>query len=531
MYMRSKRAIERQQLIADIENQLNPPANDIENQMHSITPPEFDIENQLPDIENQIPGIKSQSPDIENQLLKKTRSRSHSRSRSRSKSMSKSHKKQTPKKLSPERLRKTHHLITKTTLRRKLTTAPERMKTYLNVMCPSSGDCLGFGKERAMIKRYFDGFVSMKYAISPVKMIQSGANGFVNLVTYEHNQYKSYAILKNTIDAENSDNLFYEAMVGLNYINGLIPYFPCFLETYSALKHKSNKTVYNLKNGIEVDLPNIFTETNLLNVATYTQACKDANFNAVLIEYINNPVTFTDAITKISSKLPVPIIKYMINHLFMSNLYQIYAVLAVLENEYTHYDLHTSNVMLYTIPNNQCITMMYHYPDGTEVAFDTIYIVKLIDYGRNHCPYSKAYYNRICKFPNKCPQTCGDKSGHTFFDSALTNKNFYISTQFPNKSHDLRCVSIVSDMYNSSKIAPHVSPEARKLLDKVYYKGQYGTPPAEPQLGKIMNVRDMAYNLKEYLQNLPPVNINNKKAGTMHIYLDQSEPLVFIPDA
>lgn len=517
------------------------------------------VMNEIADIENQLHNIKLDEKDIvsehdiENPPISKHKSKSPGT------------RKITPKKLSPSVLRKTQHMLVRTMLHHKLSEVPERMKKYLNIMCPSSGDCLGFAKEREMIKRYFDGFINMKYAKTPVKLLSSGANGFVNLITYQRDNYKSYAIIKNTIGVT-SDNLFYEAMVGLKYINTLIPYFPCFLETYSALKHKSKATSLELGDATTINnlnnLTNIFETIDMSSFENYANSCKSADKNSLLIEYVPQPISFHELIKNILVNGDASSKKHFSNSTFMTCLYQIYSVLSVLGDDYTHYDLHTENVILYSVPNKKYIKMVYHYPDGSEVSFFTRYIVKIIDYGRNHCPYSKQYYQEICKNlnkdctshmePNNYLPDCGADSGHHFFNTMITRDEFYISMLNPNKSHDLRCAKIVKNAVIKN-MKKYLWKETEFLLNNVYYKDEYGTPPAQSVDGTaiIANVQNMDNALKKFLNSDKYKNYTNlvfntnEIIGTMHVYLYykpqklmfgksssniQMKPLMYIPN-
>ena len=66
-------------------------------------------------------------------------------------------------------------------------------------------------------------------------------------------------------------------------------------------------------------------------------------------------------------------------------LFQVYITLSSLGKNFTHYDLHYTNVMIYEINDNK-IEYQYHFKDGTEIKFKSNYIIKIID-------FEKSYFN------------------------------------------------------------------------------------------------------------------------------------------
>jgi hypothetical protein len=64
-------------------------------------------------------------------------------------------------------------------------------------------------------------------------------------------------------------------------------------------------------------------------------------------------------------------------------LYQIYMPLSTIANEFTHYDLHKGNVVIYEPKKGYYIDYTYILNDETKVEFKSRYIAKIIDYGRS----------------------------------------------------------------------------------------------------------------------------------------------------
>jgi len=91
---------------------------------------------------------------------------------------------------------------------------------------------------------------------------------------------------------------------------------------------------------------------------------------AIMIEYIEG----------------VPLEQMLLELDFIQNdliyiLYQIYMPLATLASEFTHYDLHIGNVLIYELKKDEYIDYEYNF-NGDIVKFKCRYIAKIIDYGR-----------------------------------------------------------------------------------------------------------------------------------------------------
>ena len=91
---------------------------------------------------------------------------------------------------------------------------PKVRAKYLKTICSDSGICIAFGKERSKIKKHFDGFVNFSKISGFAKKIgENSNNGFIIEVPYSHEEYKSHAILKSSLEPDKNgapDNLVYE---------------------------------------------------------------------------------------------------------------------------------------------------------------------------------------------------------------------------------------------------------------------------------------------------------------------------------
>ena len=224
-------------------------------------------------------------------------------------------------------------------------------------------------------------------------------------------------------------------------------------------------------------------------------------------------------------------------------LAQVYIPLSSLMNNFTHYDLHSSNVVLYEPVKDSYLEYHYHLVNGTVVTFKSKYIVKIIDYGRS-------YFN----------DTVTNRTSKTIYDELVKTKEcthnlshsglYYISTLDPmsltysqekNASYDLR---LLNTMRLNNNYKPYnISPELAAMLNKVVYGvgiaekkfQQYGTLEnlASGLPGHVNNLMDAATELISIIRLAASITNNNTyyntspKIGDLHIYCDNTTPMRF----
>jgi hypothetical protein len=266
-------------------------------------------------------------------------------------------------------------------------------------------------------------------------------------------------------------------------------------------------------------------------------------------------------------------------------LYQIYAPLAMLSDEFTHYDLHADNVILYQVGGEtqlvgepqQYITMNYHYPNGDVVTFNTYAIAKIIDYGRsyfkeNETYNSSTYYQKLKESIKNAPDTeypgkteeeteeewkrrtkemkekgeCSNRSYGILEDETTPGSFHYISSNKRNKSHDLRLAAYIAQDPDDNYIGTPIEYNLRIILACIKYEGRFGTKEVAessyPGLGRlnpresIRNVEDMHLALKDLIMTTPHFKKMNraistsekyKKIGEMHVWMDGSRSLQY----
>jgi len=250
---------------------------------------------------------------------------------------------------------------------------------YLKTVCSDSHVCIAFGRETEKIIQFFDFFSNFHLLSGPLEKIgKKSANGFVNELTYEKDGYSANAILKSSANVK-SDNLLYEGFVGF-FLNDIGKQFSCFLETYGVYEYISKKFYNKMRND------NTITQTTVIdNLKLFVDpykgfdnelikyACSDkSQYLAVMIQYLKDAKTLSDMCNDTL---------FIQNHL-TEILFQIYMPLAHLINQFTHYDLHSNNVLIYKPVNNGFIEYFYHLENNKIVTFKSPYIAKIIDYGR-----------------------------------------------------------------------------------------------------------------------------------------------------
>jgi hypothetical protein len=357
---------------------------------------------------------------------------------------------------------------------------------YIKKICSDPGLCIAFDTlNRQKINEHFDFFTSLQYISDSIKQIgETSANGFVKEVKFTHDDYSAYAVLKSSV-TPTSDNLVYEYLAG-QYINHKCNYLPCFVETYGLFYYKNDDTWKIFKENNET-LPDEFRsglELQTTEAVDYAKACQQSKKAAILLQYIHGAKVLHSFISN-----SIDYISYQMIYQMPYLLYQIYFALAQLKNNFTHYDLHTSNIMLYEPKKGKYIEYVYHTQSGKEVRFRCPFLVKIIDYGRcffkwdpediekneaidklnivrnpalsekeriyvsspeiykQLCGEAECIYEKTDESGKKQQYNCGKRYGFSWLDNPekKTKLKYFISSSRSNMSHDLRLIYIVGN--------------------------------------------------------------------------------------
>ena len=388
-------------------------------------------------------------------------------------------------------------------------TKTKRRELYLKSICSEAGLCIAFGIETVKIKDFFRNFSFD--LVDKVKRIGApSANGFVNEVRYTKRGYNAYAVLKSTTSYD-TDNLMYEYRVG-QFLNKMSFLFPCFLETYGLFKYKTEQNWSHMETTKEVS-PDVFRTMLDPQPFDLKVGCPQSRYMAVLIQHIRGCQLANEILTKDRFQHILPM------------LFQIYYPLFHMRKNFTHYDLHTSNVVLYEpVPGKY---IQFHYKTETGViSFKSPYIAKMIDYGHSYFKEgedSKDIYDKVCQL-EECRPRCGDNFGFSAFPLSNERNFYHIVTQKKNESHDLRFLNMVLNEVKT--IATPAWFKGYMDSFKIEYKHHYGTAEKScPR--KHCDVASVYAQLEKLipLSNVQLDGYHKKKYGDLYIYGDK--PLEF----
>ena len=440
----------------------------------------------------------------------------------------------TKEKIEEFRTKHTKKIATQKIARFLRKTDPRVRSKFLQSVCSDAGVCIAFGKHADAIRKHFSNFNDFELLSKPINRIGAvSANGFVKEFTYEHRGYVANAILKSSSN-KNSDNLLYEAMVGF-FLNKHSKHFPCFLETYGLYEYSSTaiynhflNTKTNQESYVEIGLSRIAkNETDITDDQIRT-SCEHPTNMAVLIQHLKGAETLGDKLKDAT---------FVKNDLIYV-LFQVYMALYTLGDTFTHYDLHSDNVLVYEPVKGKYIEYHYHLDNGTELVFRSPYIAKIIDYGR--CYFndkgndSEAFYQKMCKI---CAN-CGSSRGYGWLNKELDADNYFISSKTNNPSHDLRLLKYIGETRS-------MDYEFKALMKKIVYgvglnknDKLYGTTP-KPASGlprKINNVSDAYKAFLTYANTHSVMKLNeaiygdeSNRLGQLHVYHDH-RPMRYVSE-
>lgn len=428
--------------------------------------------------------------------------------------------------------------------------AENKIKQFLNrservikTVCSNSGQCLAFGNKISEINSLFKGFTEFQYTKGVIRSLgKPSANGFVKEITYERNGYKSFAILKSSRKSS-ADNLVYEYVVGTKFINRMIRRFPCFLETYGLYYYKTPDFWDRMQQLYPIQVK-FLNELELQDKIDYARACQESKYAAILIQHIDGAQTLSDYMR---IKGFTDLKKYDLLYI----LFIIYHALSSISTEFTHYDLHQGNVMVYEPVPGKFIQYQYHLTSHgrspeNPIIFYSPYIPKIIDYGRsffnNGNANSDKVYHAVCNTP-ECPK-CGEKKGFGWLDP---QDETFLTCSVKNESYDLRLLFITYmtlTTSNGSKPGNETYKKLISILKRVKFgmgirditKKGVGTKENLQLVSKgnwIYNVGAAFTNLKEAVLDPNIINENEMRysnnadqIGILHIY-DDGRPMRF----
>ena len=391
---------------------------------------------------------------------------------------------------------------------------------FLNSICSDSGVCIAFGSEARKIKTFFNQFTNFTYLDGNIKRIgKPSANGFLYELEYMRQGYKAYAILKSTM-AKDNDNLMYEYFVG-NAVNTFAKQVPCFVETYGLFEYPDQAAWLKLKKATP-DKEDVVKNQLVLQVApTFNDlgsGCSKAKYQCILIQHLKDSLELGKWVRQNKGDFA--------NKEMMSIFYILYFSLRLLVGQFTHYDLHAGNVLLYRPSETGYINYVFH-ENKRVVKFKCRFIPKIIDYGRSFYSLSAAdnsdkLYQKLCTLP-QCEPKCGDNVGFNWLNSGA----YYIKSRQNHVSHDLRLLDAFKP--DIKRAAYKASADIKNFFNKVVYDNTYGTDELinSGLPGKINNVYDAFRALSNIVYNEQPALSDGvfllpeyTSLGELHVYSD-----------
>lgn len=420
---------------------------------------------------------------------------------------------------------------------------------FLKHICSDSGVCIAFGTESDKIKRFFNHFTNFDYAVGRRRIsAPQSNNGFIYEIEYARQDYIAHAILKSAI-RPNADNLMYEYTVGKTINTLFNNYFPCFVETYGVYKYNNEEEWVSSQDGTnDNNLQDILTQ---YLTTDFKESCLNSKHLCLLIQHIKDAPTLRDKTMDMSNSRSY--LNFFEKELLYC-LYQIYYSLSMLSEDYTHYDLIDSNILLYKPVDGKYIQYHYYLQDDTGtvnmvISFKSRYIVKIIDYGRSYVNSSMSYYKKICDI-KECEQNCGDAVGYQWLSPSADA--YFINSSLLNKSHDLKLLYIIKSRFEKREFRNSSVIKLREIIDKTVYtgawipsdtdKGRYtrvvrGTEsnPIRGYPERINNVMDAERALRDMVLDLDEISKNDKyhtdkftKLGDLHVY-GLSRKMKYVP--
>jgi len=397
-------------------------------------------------------------------------------------------------------------------------TEGKRKALFYGTICSDSGACIALGKEKQKLLDFFK-FDTFENAKEFKSIGGTSVNGFLKEITYEREGYTAHAILKSS-SRDGSDSLAYEYLVG-QFINQVGKRFPGFVETYGLYHYPNTELRDTMKTKdtlVKKLIP--FDPQNIRDV------CRKAKNICTLIQHIQRARSFFDHYEDDSFR----------DHESAYVYYQVFFTLHQLRTEFTHYDLHRNNVLLYEPVVGKYIQYHYHLPDRI-IRYKSKYLVKIIDYGRSFFPGALDYHQRVCA-EKACDPLCGLRKGFSTFheDRRYEIVSGGMNTLYKNESHDL--IFLHDSKGHLDYLQKPIDPEYRQILEDTLYNqgistrmGQWGTMEDLKHDTKIRNVTDAYQRWEKYILKRGQMNDADHDGleclGDLHVYPDRD--LEYVP--
>ena len=283
--------------------------------------------------------------------------------------------------------------------------------------------------------------------------------------------------------------------------------------------------------------------------------CLKNNRSGVIIDAVHNSLSFDDLLDPTKSDF-----LQNVDYNLFCILFQIYAALATLSDNFTHYDLHTGNILYTYLPKPIQIN---YFDNGKVYSIFTKYIPVIIDYGRCYvnCKNlavninSSDFMDVACKTDN-CRlkydnyDNCNllykgliarkynwrdfdnEKDANDHKGEWYPNNDYdYINPRIRNRSHDLRFLWLIMEYpeytkhYENTTIYSIINIYFNTEKNKEWATGELGVPENIDSYvtGSIKTVNDVFELLKDiYNTETSRYHVSRNKIsdviGRMNIY-------------
>jgi hypothetical protein len=423
----------------------------------------------------------------------------------------------------------------------------EKPPMCLNENSGGGNTCAIIGNEQNDMFKFMN-YCRFDYMTQGNPIGEKTTNGFNFLLDYsrhyETTSLESSCVLKSSLKRpahlQDADNLLYEYVMGLylnKSINETLPFLVC---THGLFAYKSDyahdsmfrkysrkETIYKstIKNAL--DLLHIKNETvyDSYLVEWLKMSYKNPTDMCILIEAVPHARSFFDLLMTKD--------RYQYEQFYtfavIPILFQVYGTLYKLREEFSHYDLHLSNILI-TQPSNTYFTYTFNTNNGTYVV-DCFYMIKIIDFGRSYCKdVSKSIVKDLCenipelRRTRLCNPQSRDETGLKGYDYAVRNPQDHKQTisVVRNISTDLLCLKQIFDRnYCVQKL--HYTHGLEKLMPKMKFDYDFTTREMlnNGYPHRIHNVIDAFDFLTDLIhQNNRTYKIPKKEKKQVHLNID-----------